>query len=93
MAAVVMVALVGSTQTAFAHATLLRSDPADGAALPAAPRQLTMWFSEDVALKLSSFTLYDGHGQQVALGAAHADPAERPLDGRSDSLRSGGWRE
>jgi copper transport protein len=91
LAAVVLAVLInmfGGTQTASAHASVLRTDPPDGAVLSAAPKQLHIWFSEAILLKLSHFELDDSHGRRIAISPAHAGPAvqasSRGLGGAAD---------
>jgi copper transport protein len=52
----------------FAHAHLLRSSPASGAALPTSPVALSLWFSEKPELTLTTIRLVDSSGASVALG-------------------------
>jgi copper transport protein len=65
LAAAIGFALIG-TAPAFAHATLVRSDPASGAVLGSAPAVVRLWFSEDVAAPFTSVELVDGSGHRVA---------------------------
>jgi putative copper export protein/methionine-rich copper-binding protein CopC len=53
---------------AYAHAHLSSSQPRAKAVLAAAPRALTLTFSEAPELAVSSLRLVDAHGIQVALG-------------------------
>jgi copper transport protein len=75
LAAVVAIAtvLVVSWQhRASAHASLLSSDPADGAALSAAPAAVTLKFDDDIELARSSAQLIDENGRLLADTAASA---------------------
>ena len=75
LAAVIAVAtvLVLSWQhRASAHASLLSSDPADGAALSSAPAAVTLRFDEDIELARSGGQLIDGHGRLLADTTASA---------------------
>ena len=68
---------------ALAHAFVTRTDPVDGATLAEAPRQIRLWFSEEVALNLSKFAVIDSAGQSISIDAVHseaADPAQVTLD-------------
>jgi copper transport protein len=51
---------------AFAHASLLKAEPADGAVLPAAPAVLTLTFNEPVSPLV--FRLLDPGGEPRAVG-------------------------
>jgi copper transport protein len=68
----VALAVSGATP-ALAHATVVGSDPADGARLSAAPAQVTMIFSESVSIGPGFLHVTDGKGEQVSLGDATAD--------------------
>ncbi|UQX87380.1 copper resistance protein CopC/CopD [Jatrophihabitans telluris] len=62
-----------------AHAYLESSNPADGAALSAAPHGIRLSFSESVVLGASSVTLVDGDGRRAPvtnLRIEAADPSE-----------------
>jgi methionine-rich copper-binding protein CopC len=75
-------ALVGTATPALAHAQLLSSDPAAGAALPTAPKRIQLTFSEPVRLPDSplSVTGPDGShwtiGQPTVAGAVITAPVE-----------------
>ncbi|MFQ5577408.1 MAG: copper resistance protein CopC, partial [Anaerolineae bacterium] len=64
---------------AMAHATLVRSDPADGAVLPASPREVRLWFDEDISANFSTAQLLDAGGRPVAGVGIHTDPADPTL--------------
>jgi methionine-rich copper-binding protein CopC len=70
-------ALLGSllsAGSAFAHAHLKTSNPADGTTITAMPSALSLSFSEGLELKLSGATLKGSDGKQVATGAASLGP-------------------
>ncbi|MGW4565784.1 copper resistance CopC/CopD family protein [Streptomyces sp. NPDC004561] len=73
--------LLGTAAPASAHATLRASDPADGTVLRAAPRHVTLAFSESVGLLTDSFRVYDPGNHRVRTGPAGHAP------GRSDTAR------
>jgi len=78
---------------ALAHAFVTRTDPIDGATLSEAPRQIRLWFSEEVALNLSKFAVIDSAGQSISIDAAHseaADPAQVTLN--LPELKPGAYR-
>lgn len=58
------------------HTKLLKSEPAAGAEVATAPQQLVLFYSEAVALEVSTFKLADGRGAAVAMGAARMDVAK-----------------
>lgn len=70
--ALVASALALPTGGAFAHNTLLSSDPADGAMLPAAPTQITWDFDNTVPLETMTVTLIDATGVRSEVnGSTH----------------------
>ncbi|GHF42658.1 transport integral membrane protein [Streptomyces mashuensis] len=54
--------------TASAHAALVSTDPAEGAVVPAAPRQVRLAFSEGVLLTDASVRVLDPRGERVDEG-------------------------
>jgi len=77
----VLFLLVGGAGTASAHAALRDTDPRDGSVLKSAPRQITLTFTESVALLDDSFRAFDPDGRRVSTGEA------THVDGRSDAVR------
>jgi copper transport protein len=77
----VLFLLVGGAGTASAHAALRDTDPRDGSVLKSAPRQVTLTFTESVALLDDSFRLFDPDSRRVSTGEAEH------VDGRSDAVR------
>ncbi|MGW2490213.1 copper resistance CopC/CopD family protein [Streptomyces sp. NPDC001606] len=75
--------LLGTAAPAAAHAALRGTDPADGSVVRTAPRQLTLAFTESVALLTDSVRIYDPHNHPVRTGPAEHAP------GRSDTVRVG----
>ncbi|MCO5223554.1 MAG: copper resistance protein CopC [Thermomicrobiales bacterium] len=63
-------------QAAFAHANLVSSDPAAGAALAVFPNELRLTFSEQVDPSLSSIALLRADGTRVSLDETSLDPAD-----------------
>jgi copper transport protein len=63
-------ALFGAAAPASAHAALLGSDPAQGTVVDKAPTQVTLTFSEKVALSDGSLRVLDPKGQRVDTGQA-----------------------
>jgi len=81
-AAAVILALLCSLAAlspALAHAELVRSDPADGAALAKPPRQVRLWFSEALAPGVSQARVLDVGGQAVAGVALQFDRTDPSL--------------
>ncbi|MDQ1009075.1 copper transport protein [Streptomyces sp. V4I23] len=63
-----LLSVVGSPTPAQAHATLVSTAPADRQALGAAPRQVSLTFSEPVSLPLARIRLIGPDGDTVATG-------------------------
>jgi methionine-rich copper-binding protein CopC/subtilisin family serine protease/putative copper export protein len=82
-------ALLAAPAGAGAHAQLLRAEPADGAALAAAPAVVRLVFSEPVVAARSTIDLYgsDGHHWRVAARLAGAT-----LTAAAPQLAEGGYR-
>lgn len=59
------IAAAVASPSASAHATLLRSDPADGAVLQDGPRSVQLWFDEQIVPRFSSAVLRNGDGGVV----------------------------
>lgn len=58
-------AVLLSTSPAQAHATLIGTDPEEGAVLEQAPETVTFTFDESVSLPPDGVTVYDAKGQEV----------------------------
>lgn len=65
--------LLGAAAPAQAHATLIASDPAEGAVLAQAPEQVTFTFSEPVSLVPDGVQVFDPAGEPVAVEASVTD--------------------
>lgn len=65
-----VLALLLSPAAAWAHAHLDRSAPAAGAALPEAPKEVAIWFTEAVEPKFSAIEVRDAKGALVNDGGA-----------------------
>jgi len=59
---VVAASIISSASPAYAHATLVQSDPADGSALDEAPESVTLTFNETVSPDSSAVELVDVDG-------------------------------
>ncbi len=91
--------LQAATSTpASAHAALRTTDPAEGEVLNRAPRQITLTFSEPVALRDDSFRVLDPEGHRVRTGEAtradaRAETARVPLAGTlTEGTYTVAWR-
>ncbi|MDF2273536.1 copper resistance protein CopC, partial [Streptomyces coacervatus] len=79
LGALLVLLVLGGAGTAAAHAALKATDPEDGTVLRAAPRHITLTFTESVGLLDDSFRVLDPDNRRVRTGAAqHAE-------GRSDT--------
>lgn len=65
--------LLGGAGPASAHAALTGSDPQDGAVVATAPKEVTLTFSEQVALGDDSVRILDPDGKRADTGAAPRD--------------------
>lgn len=74
-AAIVMAAAMLATPCASAHANLKSASPEAGAILAAAPRQITLAFSEKVEEAFSSVSVADAQGRKVSTAKARVDAA------------------
>jgi copper resistance protein C len=70
--AIVMPALVLGGAAAHAHAFLDHASPRVGSAVRAAPREVTLWFTQKLEPSFSSAQVRDSSGARVDQGA-HAD--------------------
>ncbi|MER7608365.1 copper resistance protein CopC [Nocardioides sp. NPDC127503] len=64
---------VGTAGPAVAHATLVRSNPAEGAVLAAAPAKAVFVFDEAVSLPDQGVKVFDAEGDNVAASATSQD--------------------
>ncbi|MER7490508.1 copper resistance CopC family protein [Streptomyces sp. NPDC126497] len=82
LGAVLVLLLLGGAAPASAHAALRGSDPEDGSVVEAAPRHLTLTFTESVGLLDDSFRIYGPDNRRV-----HPGEPQR-ADGASDTART-----
>ncbi|RYU10695.1 copper resistance protein CopC [Nocardioides iriomotensis] len=68
-----LVAVVLAAVPASAHASLVSTDPAEGAVLPKAPERITLTFDEPVSLSATGARLFDAAGDEVEIEAASRD--------------------
>jgi copper transport protein len=89
--------LLASGPAAGAHALLRSSDPADGASVDRAPRQVSLTFTERPEPRLSTVHVLDADGQQVQAGPAGpvaGQPLQLrvPLGALADGTYTVTWR-
>jgi copper resistance protein C len=75
---VVAIAVLLAAGLASAHAFLDRASPAVGATV-AAPKEISIWFTEQVEPAFSAIEVTDAAGNRVDRGGTHPDPANRML--------------
>ncbi|WP_069813698.1 copper resistance CopC/CopD family protein [Streptomyces sp. TP-A0874] len=68
--------LLAGAPAASAHAALTGSDPRDGAVVDSAPKEVTLTFSESVALSEDSLRVLDPQGERADTGEPRALPGE-----------------
>jgi methionine-rich copper-binding protein CopC len=76
-------AAIGAAPSVWAHAFLDHASPAVGSSVPASPRVVTLWFTQDLEPAFSVVTVTNEAGQQVDLGEAQNS------QGSPDELRIG----
>jgi copper transport protein len=100
LVAVVLLAglwLLASGTAAQAHAVLRSSDPADGASVDRAPRQVTLTFTERPEPRLSTVQVLDADGRAVQAGkagpvAGQPFQLQVPLGALADGTYTVAWR-
>ncbi len=68
LGALVLLLLVGLAPPASAHASLVSSDPVNGARLDASPRRVLLEFTERVEMALGGVRVFDADGERVDRG-------------------------
>lgn len=53
------------TETAFAHAALVKAEPARRAILTTSPKQVRLWFNEEIEADYASLSLLDANGKPL----------------------------
>lgn len=71
-----LLSLAAGISAASAHANLVRSDPASGAVLNAAPQQVQLWFSEQPDPHFSDVQVLDAQRQRADAGDMHVAPGD-----------------
>jgi copper transport protein len=79
----------GSLAPVYAHANLIRSDPAANSVLPTSPHQVTLYFTEQLEPKLSGAAVYDSNGKDVDTGYSISPTDATILIVSLPTLRSG----
>ncbi|WP_420864085.1 copper resistance CopC/CopD family protein [Streptomyces deccanensis] len=98
LGAVLLLSLLGGAGSASAHAALKGSDPVDGSVLDAAPRDVTLRFTESVSLLADSIRVVDPENRAVDTGKPgragdRADTARVTLPtGLDDGTYTIAWR-
>lgn len=64
---IAVLTVLGTATSASAHATLVSTDPAEGAVLPEAPSEVTFSFDEPVQLVPDGLLAFDAEGKRVDL--------------------------
>jgi copper resistance protein C len=62
---------------ALAHAMLDRASPPVGSSVPTAPREMVLWFTQDLEPAFSQVEVRSESGALVSSGKAHVDRADR----------------
>ncbi|WP_314245145.1 copper resistance CopC/CopD family protein [Streptomyces kutzneri] len=81
LVAAVLALILGGAGSAFAHAGLSGSDPAEGTVLDTAPKQLTLTFTESVSFSEDSLRVLSPENERV-----NPRPAQR-ADGKENTAR------
>jgi copper resistance protein C len=79
IAAAVIAGLTLGVGRADAHAFLSRSMPAVGATITSAPKQVSIWYTEEAEPAFSQIIVTNAAGQQVDKGDTHIDPSNPEL--------------
>jgi methionine-rich copper-binding protein CopC len=77
--------LVLATGQASAHAMLDHAEPRVGNKVAAAPRQVTLWFTQKLEPAFSTITVTNGAGERVDTGKTRVSGSQMSV-----SLRAGG---
>jgi copper transport protein len=80
---------VATASPAAAHATLVSTDPAEGARLDAVPEQVTLEFSESVSLAAGYARVLTAEGERLDTGAARVDGTSVVVPLRTDVPEGG----
>jgi methionine-rich copper-binding protein CopC len=75
----IVVSLLVLAGSALAHSSFVRSEPKNGATLPAAPHEIRLWFTEPIKAGLSTVEVRDAAGKQIDRRDLRADEKEPAL--------------
>jgi methionine-rich copper-binding protein CopC len=75
---IAMLALLAAT-AASAHAFLDHASPPVGSTMHTAPRQLSLWFTQDLEPAFSSVVVRNAAGARIDTGNARVDRSDRKL--------------
>jgi len=64
---------------AHAHAFLERADPPVGSKVQTAPKEMKLWFSEEIEPAFSTVKVLDAGGKRIEAGDAKVDKQDRKL--------------
>jgi len=76
---IAMLAGLLAATAASAHAFLDHANPPVGSTMHAAPRQLSLWFTQDLEPAFSSVVVRNAAGARVDAGNAHVDRSDHKL--------------
>lgn len=62
---IVSLVLLSSSNVVFAHAALTKAEPARRAVLTVSPKQVRLWFNEEIEADYASLSLYDANGKAL----------------------------
>jgi methionine-rich copper-binding protein CopC len=68
LAGIILLLLLLATNVASAHAFLDRAEPRVGNTVAAAPRQVTLWFTQKLETAFSTVTVTNAEGKRVDTG-------------------------
>ena len=89
---VLAVALLGPTETASAHASLLRSTPVEGSVVPTAPAEIVLGFSETVTPLVIDLRSPDGSSTRLTARLTGADLAIAWAASKAEGTYLLSWR-
>lgn len=87
--AVLTLALALHAPDVFAHAKLVRSEPAAGATLKQAPKTVVLWFSEELEGAMCAVAVTDQNGRQVGTHNITVTEGNKKLQVELEDLGSG----
>ncbi|WP_181407647.1 copper resistance CopC/CopD family protein [Nocardioides sambongensis] len=95
VALIALLGVIGAAAPASAHASLVSSDPAEGAVLEEAPAEVRFTFDEPVSLVPDGIAVFDAAGEDVDVDEASARDTELLVDlpdGLDDGTYVVAWR-